>query len=188
MINLPFIQRTGGRPFAARWAIAVLLSCSALLGACGFHLRGSIAIPFETLHIAMPDHSELGTNLKRAIRAQGSTRIVSTPAGAQAILTPTGEVRDKSILSLNSAGRVREFQLRYRYSFRVHDAKGQDLMPPAVVLLTRDMSFDDAAVLAKEQEESLLWRDMEGDLVQQILRRLANSKRPQVDGTPPAGQ
>lgn len=188
MMHVRFSRRTAGWPVATRLVIAVLLAGSTLLTACGFHLRGSIAIPFETLHIAMPDHSELGTNLKRAIRAQGSTRIVNAPTGAQAILTPTGEVRDKSILSLNSAGRVREFQLRYRYSFRVHDAKGQDLMPPAVVLLTRDMSFDDAAVLAKEQEESLLWRDMEGDLVQQILRRLANGKRPPVDGVPPAGQ
>ena len=87
--------------------------------------------------------------------------------------SPTGEVREKTILSLNSAGRVREFQLQYRYGFRLHDRSGRDLIEPATIVLTRDMSFDDAAVLAKEQEEALLWRDMEADLVQQILRRLA---------------
>lgn len=155
-----------------------LCAAGVLLAGCGFHLRGALAIPFETLHVAVPDHSEFGTNLKRAIRAQGRTKLVDKPADAQAILTPTGEVREKSILSLNSAGRVREFQLRYRYNFRVHDQKGQDLMPPAAVILTRDFSFDDAAVLAKEQEEGLLWRDMENDLVHQILRRLANAKPP----------
>lgn len=171
-------RRAGGRWFAAGWLLAV---CG-LLGACGFHLRGSLEIPFATLHVAVPDHSEFGTNLKRAIRAQRNTKLVDTPAAAQAILTPTGEAREKTILSLNSAGRVREFQLRYRYSFRVHDPKGQDLMAPAVVILTRDLSFDDAAVLAKEQEEGLLWRDMESDLVHQILRRLANAKRGPGDG------
>ena len=163
---------------ATRRLLAALLVGAAItaLAGCGFHLRGSLAIPFETLHVAVPEHNEFGTNLKRAIRAQGSTRLSDTPQGAQAILTPTGEAREKTILSLNSAGRVREFQLRYRYSFRVHDREGRDLTEPATVILTRDMSFDDAAVLAKEQEEGLLWRDMENDLVQQILRRLANAK------------
>lgn len=158
-----------------RRRLLALLAAAALAG-CGFHLRGSLSIPFETLHVAVPEHNEFGTNLKRAIRAQGNTRLVDTPQAAQAILTPTGEAREKTILSLNSAGRVREFQLRYRYSFRVHDREGRDLTAPATVILTRDMSFDDAAVLAKEQEEGLLWRDMEGDLVQQILRRLANAQ------------
>lgn len=176
---------------ATRRLLAALLVGAAItaLSGCGFHLRGSLAIPFETLHVAVPEHNEFGTNLKRAIRAQGSTRLSDTPQGAQAILTPTGEAREKTILSLNSAGRVREFQLRYRYSFRVHDREGRDLTEPATVILTRDMSFDDAAVLAKEQEEGLLWRDMENDLVQQILRRLANARvlpASPADTAPPA--
>ena len=165
-------------------ALGALLAGAALAG-CGFQLRGSLAIPFETLHVAVPEHNEFGTNLQRAIRAQGNTKLSETAQDAQAILTPTGEAREKTILSLNSAGRVREFQLRYRYSFRVHDREGRDLTEPATVILTRDMSFDDAAVLAKEQEEGLLWRDMENDLVQQILRRLANA-RPQPLPAPAA--
>ena len=32
------------------------------------------------------------------------------------------------------------------------------------------------AALAKEQEEELLWRDMENDLIQQLMRRLSSAK------------
>jgi LPS-assembly lipoprotein len=165
-------------PLAAPAAVVASL----LLAACGFALRDAVQIPYAPLHIAVPDHSPFGAQLKRAVNAQGSTSLTDSPASAAAILTPTGEVREKTILSLNSAGRVREYQLQYRYSFRVHDRNGRDLIQPATIVLVRDMSFDDAAVLAKEQEETLLWRDMEADLVQQVLRRLAAKAPPAEPG------
>jgi LPS-assembly lipoprotein len=40
------------------------------------------------------------------------------------------------------------------------------------------VSFNDAQVLAKEAEEQLLFRDMQNDMVQQILRRLAAAQKP----------
>ena len=82
------------------------------------------------------------------------------------------------MLSLTGAGRVREFRLRYRVGFRVHDGKGNNYVPQSTLELTRDVTYDDADVLAKESEEQLLYRDMQGDMVQQIMRRLAAAKRP----------
>ena len=86
------------------------------------------------------------------------------------------ESREKIILSLNSAGRVREYQLHQRFAFRVRDGKGVELMPPNEITLTRDITFNDAQLLAKEQEEVLLYRDMQNDLGQQILRHIAAAK------------
>jgi LPS-assembly lipoprotein len=149
---------------------------SLALSACGFHLRGAQPLPFESMHVAVVEGSELGAALKRSIRAQGGTRLVDNPREAQAIFTVTGEAREKNILSLSAAGRVREFQLRLRFAFRLHDPKGREFIPPSEILLTRDISFSDEQVLAKEQEEALLFRDMQNDLVQQIMRRLAAAK------------
>jgi LPS-assembly lipoprotein len=150
-------------------AIAMLST----LTACGFQLRGQARLPFETLHVALPDISPLGIELKRYIIAGTHTRLVSDPAAAQAILSVASEERAKTILSLDAAGRVREFKLRYVLSFRVHDAKGRDYLPQNEIRLARDISFVDTQVLAKESEELLLFRDMQSDMVQQILRRLA---------------
>ena len=75
---------------------------------------------------------------------------------------------------------VREFRLRYRVGFRVHDGKGNNYVPQSTLELTRDVTYDDADVLAKESEEQLLYRDMQGDMVQQIMRRLSSAQKPKA--------
>ena len=148
---------------------------AALLAACAFHLRGQAQLPFESLHI--PGNNPLVVELKRNVAAASRTRLVDKPGEAQAVLGFTQELREKVILSFNAAGRVSEYQLRYRVGFRVTDAKGvQVYLPTNEILLTRDMAYSDAQVLAKEAEESLLYRDMQRDMVQQILRRLVTAK------------
>ena len=143
---------------------------------CGFQLRGSYTLPYESLYLAIPDYSLIGAGLKRAIRASGSTRLADSKEDAEATFLPTAEAREPVILSLSSSGRVREKRLRYRYGYRVVDNKGRDLVLPNTIELTRDLTYDDSNVLSKEQEEVLLWLDMEKDLVQQLMRRLAATK------------
>ena len=159
-----------------------LLSCIALfaglavLAGCGFQLRGAYPLPYESIYIAGADYNLIVAGLKRAIRGSGSSRLADTAAEAQATFLPTSEIRQPTILSLSSAGRVREKRLTYIYGYRIVDNKGRDLVPPSSVDLYRDISYADSDVLAKTQEEDLLWRDMEKDLVQQLLRRIATAK------------
>jgi LPS-assembly lipoprotein len=148
-----------------------------LLAGCGFRLRGTADVPFETIHVPGAT-AGIALDLKRNIEAGTRARVVDDPKAAQALLQVTEEARSREILSLTSAGRVREFQLRYRVGFRVHDGKGGEFVPVSVIQLTRDMTYSDAEILAKEQEEQLLFRDMRTDMVQQILRRLASAKPP----------
>ena len=147
-----------------------------LLAGCGFQLRGTYSLPYESLYLSVADYSLIGAGLKRAIRSSESTRIAETADDAQATFLPTAEIREPVILSLSSSGRVREKSLRYRYSYRIVDAKGRDLVLPDTVELNRELTYADSDVLAKTQEEDLLWRDMESDLVQQLMRRLAAVK------------
>lgn len=155
---------------------SLLVALALSLAACGFQLRGAYSLPYESLYIAAPDFSVVGAGLKRSIRQTGSTRLAESAKDTQAIFRPTGELRMPVILSLSSAGRVREKRLTYRYSFRIVDGKERDLIQPVTVELFRDITYADSDVLAKTQEEELLWRDMENDLVQQLMRRLAASK------------
>ncbi len=153
--------------------ILAILVLALVTAACGFQLRGQAKLPFDTLYVDIPDASLVGTELKRNIVAGTHTKLVRDQVEAQAILLLTSEQRSKTILSFDTSGQVREFQLRYRLSFRLHDAKGRDYLPQSEIRLTRDVSFNNAQVLAKESEEQLLFRDMQSDMVQQILRRLS---------------
>lgn len=157
------------------------LSLAACVAACGFQLRGSATLPYESLFVDMPESNIMGAELKRNLRAGTGTRIVTTRESAQAILVPSSQAFGKTILSLSSSGRVREFRLRFNFAFRVIDQKGRDLVAPAVMLIERDFSFNDNQVLAKETEEALIYRDMQSDMVQQVLRRLAAAPPVVVD-------
>ena len=152
-----------------------------LLAACGFHLRGTAELPFETLFVPGATGG-IALDLKRNIQAGTRVKVVDDAKKADAVLQFTEETRSKEILSLTGAGRVREFQLRYRVGFRVHDGKGGDYVPQSTIQLSRDIGFNDSEVLAREAEEGLLFRDMQTDMVQQIMRRLAAAQKPK----PPA--
>jgi len=188
--------------------LSVILLLISLLAACGFKLRGSAdlpgyKLPFATIALSLDPSSEFHGQLKRTIEASSpGTRVVSDVSQAEAILTVLGDSSQKVILSLNAAGRAREYQLERTFMFKVL-AKGSATAPAAPVKYTdvpveapteylaasaitvrRQMSFSDDLVLSKESEEASLWRDMQSDLVQQLMRRLAAAK-PQpvkVDG------
>jgi len=159
---------------SSRHALVFLL---VLLAGCGFRLRGTADVPFQTLYVPNSD-SGIALDLKRNVQAGTQAKVVDDAKQAEAILAFSEENREKNILSLNSQGRVREFQLRYRVGFRVHDGKGGEYIPQTAIILTRDITFNDTDVLAKEAEEQLLFRDMQSDMVQQIMRRLAASQKP----------
>ena len=157
-------------------ALVVALLVAVGFSGCGFHLRGARELPFSTIYLSSAGNSALGAELARNIRVGTSTHVVPDRAGAAAVLDILGETRDREILSLNAQGRAREYTLRYRLSFKVHDGKGHDFIPATEIAVQRDISFNESEVLAKESEEALLYRDMQSDLVQQILRRLAAVK------------
>ena len=155
--------------------LAALL-CTLILAGCGFQLRGSATLPFETLYVQAPVGSQFGTQLRRLVTAGSNTRIVDTAQGADATLVLVNELREKNILSLSGGGRVREYQLRYRMSYRLLDKNAVEMLPVSEITLVRDFSFNDSEALSKEAEEALLFRDMQSDAVQQLLRRLQVAK------------
>lgn len=147
-------------------------AAAAALAACGFQLRGAATLPYGTLHVAAPRTSPLAIELKRAIAAGSKTRLVDNAKQADATLQLVNEAREKVILSLSGGGRVREYQLRYRMAYRLVDKDNQELRPTTQIALQRDISFNDSDTLAKESEEALLYRDMQADAVNQLLRQL----------------
>lgn len=154
----------------------VTLVSAALLGGCGFQLRGPQPLPFSSIYIGADPNSELGAALRRKIAASGAT-IIEDPAAAEVRLEFLRNAHEREILSLSSAGKVREYQLKQIVTFRLVDKANQQILAPTTISAQREYNFDDSRVIAKEQEEALLFRDMETDLMQQLLRRLGAVQR-----------
>ena len=167
-----------------RRALAVLGALPLPAAGCGFQLRGARPLPFDTIYLGMYEYSELAAAIRRQIRAGSTTQVVARQEDAAVRLEVLADAKEKSILALNTQGRVREYQLRQRFSFRLVDKNGQEVIAPNEILLRRDLAFDDSQVLAKEQEEILLYRDMQTDLVQQLMRRLSSARMPDAPPKP----
>lgn len=161
---------------------AAVLALSLTVSACGFHLRGDgghYTLPFPTMYVGLPESSPLAIDLKRNIRANGNTVVVSSAKDADGVvevLSNPERTKSKTILSLNSNGRVRQYLLSYSIVFRVLDKQGVELLGPTSIALSRPIDFNETQLLAKEQEEALLYKDMQTDLVQQMMRRIAAVK------------
>ncbi len=156
-----------------KFATALLLAT--VLASCGFQLRGSYELPYKSVYVVGPGASQVAASIRRELT---NNKIAIAGADkAEARINITEERRDKQILSLSGAGRVKEYTLRMVVSYQVIDNKGAVVIPTSEIQLTRILGYDDTKVIAKQQEEALLYSDMERDVVGQILRRMIAVKR-----------
>ena len=137
---------------------AALIGALPLTG-CGFRLRGSYSTPFRTLYLQMPENSE-----------------------AEAILELLSDSRSRDVLSINDTGRAREYEITLSLSFRVSNPSGIDYMEAVTLTASRDLTYSESDFLSREKEEAFLYRDMEADLVNQLMRRIEAIKPPKQAG------
>ena len=151
-------------------------SLAVLLAGCGFELRKPPSFAFQSIYLLVPPMSQLGLELQRSLAATGSVQLITDQRQierADLVLELLQELREKVVLGRTSTGAVREYQLRLRLRFRVRNRQGIERIPDTEMVQQRDISYSESAALAKEAEEDLLYRNMQSDLVRQILRRLA---------------
>ena len=152
---------------------SLLLTGAALvLAGCGFQQRRAPALAFRSIALAgFAPRSPLADELRRTLTA--TVQVVDNPMLAEVVLQASADQREKSVVASTAAAQVREFQLRVKFDFRAHTPGGRELIAPVALLLSRDMSYSEAAALAKEQEEAELYREMQSDVVMQVMRRLS---------------
>ena len=170
--------------------VRVLLGLmTVLLAGCGFKMQGVTPMPFDSLAITIPQNSQFGADVRRAIRAVSPGIVIIEPSTAkpivpgekrtidpktvpQAKLEQISEVRNSRIVSLNARGKPEEFELTLVYTFRLVNAKNQIILPNTTLSAARAMPFDERVVQAKEGEAVTLYRDMQKSLVARMMRRL----------------
>jgi len=153
-----------------------LIAAACMPTGCGFQLRQTPPLPMRSIAlVGFARTSPLAAALKAELERAG-VALRDNPAQAEAVVDTLADAREKTVAASTAAGQVREVTLRVRFRFRVATPDGRLLLPASDLLLTRDMSYNETAALAKQQEELLLYRAMEDDIVAQVLRRLAAVK------------
>jgi LPS-assembly lipoprotein len=168
-----------------RWLVATCTGgLVAALGGCGFRLRQAPVFAFRSVAATLTDGSGLQRELRQAMESAGLQLLEpaspNLPAASQpkpdVVLTVLTDQRERAVVGSTAAGQVREFQLRVRFKFRLATPSGKELIPDSEILLQRDISYSETIALSKADEEAELYRDMQTDVVQQTLRRLAAVK------------
>ncbi|NJR71776.1 MAG: hypothetical protein HC782_00980 [Gammaproteobacteria bacterium] len=149
---------------------AACIVITALAG-CGFQLRGSYELPYKALHVSAMGSSIIASQIRREL-TDTPTKLVSASKDANATLTIIEERRDRQILSLSGAGRAVEYELRLAVSYQFVEKDGTVKIPTSQLDLKRILVYNERQVIASQQEEALLYQDMERDATGQILRRM----------------
>lgn len=185
----PAVLKSPARRAALR-GLAAAASSGLLVGlsGCGFALRQAPKFAFESMQVAGFENTAVSRALQQAMVSAG-IRVVNASAAAQAPVDPAQAAlppqvvlfvamdrHERVVSGQTDTGQVRELTLRSRFRFRLTTPKGKVLIEDTELLLERDISFSETVALAKAAEENLMFHDMDGDIVQQVLRRLAAVK------------
>lgn len=175
-----------------------------VLAGCGFRMQGETPLPFKTMSITIPENTQFGADIRRAIKASSpNTEIIELddlnkafqdvdPKNTQAVasanlskisllststeaqLQQVSEIRSARPVSLNAQGRVEEYELTLQYTIRLIDSKGQVILPDTTFTAVRDMPYDDRFAQAFATEQATMFKDMQRGLVSRIMRRITS--------------
>jgi LPS-assembly lipoprotein len=171
----------------AYWIVigALIGALTVSLGGCGFELKKPVQLPFKSIYGNFTQQTPFGQALKRAILASDGLELITDPKRmdkAQVILEVVHEFKDKVILGRTAAGTVNAYQLRLMVTFKLRTQDGIELIPETDISLFRDISFNETIVLSKEAEEQLLYKNMQNDIAEQIMRRISSAGKIWLDG------
>lgn len=153
----------------------MLVSVSLLLTGCGFQLQGRAPLPqpLTVAYVVAPnDQSDFVQGLRKALLTSGGKLVEDSTQATGTVRILTDDVTSK-ILSVSANNIPREYELTYTVEFSV-TANGTELLPAQKVFVTRDYSFNERTLLAKENEEAILREGMARDLVSIVMRRLSS--------------
>lgn len=165
------ISRSWPRALARAATLLVLLST---LNACGFHLRGEVALPavLQDVYIESRDpYSGMARALRTQLKRAGAN-VLESPEQASAILKVVRERSENRVLSVGSTGKATEYELFDEVVFSLSDAAGKELMRSETLRLTRDLVFDQNELLGKLSEAESIHRQMRETLARQTLMRI----------------
>lgn len=155
--------------------LAVVATLALAVAGCGFRLQGRVPLSsaFTITHVEADDiQSDFVQDLRRALLGSG-VRLATTRGDSTAVIEVQRDELVERIVSISARNIPREYELTY--SIRIRVMRGErELLPPEEISLSRDFSFDERAVLAKEREKEALRAALARDLVGIVMRRLSS--------------
>jgi len=152
----------------------LLLIVALIISGCGWQLRDSqiVASSIGTVYLSSNNiNTVLTKELKRALTTYGVPSGV-TKAESNYIVVIVDFRENSRIASINSSGRVAEYQLNEDVDFYITDAEDNQILSLSTASVERVYEFREKDILASSNEEQRIRAEMRSELVRQILNRL----------------
>ncbi len=169
---VPFVVT---RPLQGLLAIICAWALLGGLVACGFQLRGSQSLSFQTISIGSAQKGPVLEELTAKLKLKDITII----DGAAIHLILGRELFQKKAIQMGRSGSVAEYELAHQIDVSIvqesHSESGRNeaiLPAPEIIRVVRRFSDNQTQLLAKKEEEVLIRKEMVSDIVQQIFFRL----------------
>jgi LPS-assembly lipoprotein len=144
------------------------------LAGCGFHLQGNQPLPkaFAYTYIdAKNEQTDFVQDLRKALIAAGS-KVIRTQGSSGVTIDVHDDELTEHVISVSARNIPTEYELTYSVKFSVVSG-GKTLIDNETISASRDISFDETKLLAKEREQEILREALAHDLVALVMRRLA---------------
>ena len=152
----------------------LLLIVALMISGCGWQLRDSqiVGSSIGTIYLSSNNiNAVLTKELKRALTTYGVPSGV-TKAESNYIVVIVDFRENSRIASINSSGRVAEYQLNEDVDFYITDAEDNQILSLSTASVERVYEFREKDILASSNEEQRIRAEMRSELVRQILNRL----------------
>jgi LPS-assembly lipoprotein len=147
------------------------------ISACGFRLAGSDPLPgvLARPYLSLKDpYTDFSREFEHRLKSAGAT-LQGLRANSTASIEVTKDLVEQKTLSVTKENIPTEYELTYTVTFAV---RGPDkvLLAPQTISLAQDYSFEEYALLAKENEADVIRQHMARDLVSIAMHRLSSLK------------
>ena len=150
-----------------------------LLGACGFHLRGSDPLPADmsvTYIQGTTEFDPLYDAFRTALESHGA-RVTQDRGEATAVLNILGNNASTEVQTVNLSGQALEYRLSQNIHFEVTAADGRLLVERQSVTQSRVVKFNVKGVLGSEREGETIRAELTRDVVNLAMLRITAAGR-----------
>jgi LPS-assembly lipoprotein len=127
------------------------------LASCGFHLQGRQPLPAEFTYTyvdTVDEQTDFVQDLRKALIAS-DVNVIRTKGSSGAVIKVLEDELTERVLSVSTRNIPTEYELTYKVRFTVTSGD-KTLIDNEEISATRDISFDEAQLLAKEREQEIL--------------------------------
>jgi LPS-assembly lipoprotein len=157
-----------------KFGSAILLTLILFLTGCGFHLRGTSALPpqLRTMYVQSTfQYSEFTRQLKKTLKFS-HVRLVNSASQAPITLSITNENFSTYQTTIGSTGQSRQYNATYTITYNIQAADGTIIVGPLAVSNTTTITIGPNEILENSNKLNIAKQSLIRNLVMKMMFQL----------------